>query len=150
MALLITDRRIAGLTELRAPSGPASSCASRPGASATRCTLVNRQLRGILRLAHGLPQPIFDAIVRSASRLCGGEYAIVDHPHARRRASGTSRHTASPSITRGTWKEPRFHRIVDRSADESCSKAKVMCVVHFPWPSTGCVRSWGSGYKFVA
>ena len=34
----------------------------------------------ILRVISGSPtdvQPIFDAIVRSASRLCGGEYAIV-------------------------------------------------------------------------
>jgi hypothetical protein len=25
-----------------------------------------------------------------------------------------------------------------------------MCVVHFPSPSTGHVRRWGDGYKFVA
>jgi len=24
-----------------------------------------------------------------------------------------------------------------------------MCVVHFPAPSTGRVRRWGDGYKFV-
>jgi hypothetical protein len=31
-----------------------------------------------------------------------------------------------------------------------CDASTVMCVVHFPSPSTGRVRRWGDGYKFVA
>jgi glyoxylase-like metal-dependent hydrolase (beta-lactamase superfamily II) len=31
-----------------------------------------------------------------------------------------------------------------------CEASTIMCVVHFPSPSTGRVQRWGSGYKFVA
>ncbi len=31
-----------------------------------------------------------------------------------------------------------------------CDTPTVMCVTHFPSPSTGCVHRWGDGYKFVA
>jgi glyoxylase-like metal-dependent hydrolase (beta-lactamase superfamily II) len=31
-----------------------------------------------------------------------------------------------------------------------CDTPTLMCVVHFPSPSTGRVRRWGDGYKFVA
>src|SRR5215469_15304496 len=31
-----------------------------------------------------------------------------------------------------------------------CDTSTVMCVVHFPSPSTGRVRRWDNGYKFVA
>src|SRR5262245_45668034 len=31
-----------------------------------------------------------------------------------------------------------------------CDAPTVMCAVHFPSPSTGRVRRWGDGYKFVA
>jgi hypothetical protein len=34
--------------------------------------------------------------------------------------------------------------------DRFCDSSTVMCVVHFPSPSTGRVRRWGDGYKFVA
>jgi glyoxylase-like metal-dependent hydrolase (beta-lactamase superfamily II) len=34
--------------------------------------------------------------------------------------------------------------------DRFCEEATVMCVVHFPSPSTARVRRWGDGYKFVA
>jgi glyoxylase-like metal-dependent hydrolase (beta-lactamase superfamily II) len=34
--------------------------------------------------------------------------------------------------------------------DRFCDTSTVMCVVHFPSPSTGRVRRWGNGYKFVA
>ena len=34
--------------------------------------------------------------------------------------------------------------------DRFCDTSTVMCVVHFPSPSTGRVRPWGDGYKFVA
>ena len=34
--------------------------------------------------------------------------------------------------------------------DRFCDAATVMCVTHFPSPSTGLVRRWGDGYKFVA
>jgi hypothetical protein len=34
--------------------------------------------------------------------------------------------------------------------DRFCDTSTVMCVVHFPSPSTGRVRRWGDGYKFVA
>ena len=34
--------------------------------------------------------------------------------------------------------------------DRFCDTPTVMCVVHFPSPSTGCVRRWGDGYKFIA
>ena len=31
-----------------------------------------------------------------------------------------------------------------------CDSDTIMCVTHFPMPSTGRVRRWGDGYKFVA
>ena len=34
--------------------------------------------------------------------------------------------------------------------DRFCEEATLMCVTHFPSPSTGRVRRWGDGYKFVA
>jgi glyoxylase-like metal-dependent hydrolase (beta-lactamase superfamily II) len=34
--------------------------------------------------------------------------------------------------------------------DRFCDADTVMCVTHFPSPSTGRVRRWGDGYKFVA
>jgi glyoxylase-like metal-dependent hydrolase (beta-lactamase superfamily II) len=34
--------------------------------------------------------------------------------------------------------------------DRFCDAATLMCVTHFPSPSTGRVRRWGDGYKFVA
>ena len=34
--------------------------------------------------------------------------------------------------------------------DRFCDEATLMCVTHFPSPSTGRVRRWGDGYKFVA
>src|SRR5438128_947244 len=34
--------------------------------------------------------------------------------------------------------------------DRFCDAATVMCVTHFPSPSTGRVRRWGEGYKFAA
>jgi glyoxylase-like metal-dependent hydrolase (beta-lactamase superfamily II) len=33
--------------------------------------------------------------------------------------------------------------------DRFCDEATIMCITHFPSPSTGRVRSWGDGYKFV-
>jgi glyoxylase-like metal-dependent hydrolase (beta-lactamase superfamily II) len=35
--------------------------------------------------------------------------------------------------------------VFDRFRDEPT----IMCITHFPSPSTGRVRSWGDGYKFV-
>ncbi|MGA2892910.1 MAG: MBL fold metallo-hydrolase [Xanthobacteraceae bacterium] len=34
--------------------------------------------------------------------------------------------------------------------DRFCDSSTIMCVTHFPAPSTGRVRRWGDGYKFVA
>ena len=34
--------------------------------------------------------------------------------------------------------------------DRFCDTSTIMCVVHFPSPSTGRVRRWSDGYKFVA
>jgi glyoxylase-like metal-dependent hydrolase (beta-lactamase superfamily II) len=34
--------------------------------------------------------------------------------------------------------------------DRFCDGATIMCLAHFPAPSTGRVRRWGDGYKFVA
>ena len=34
--------------------------------------------------------------------------------------------------------------------DRFCEEPTVMCATHFPQPSTGRVRRWGDGYKFVA
>src|SRR5947209_16725306 len=34
--------------------------------------------------------------------------------------------------------------------DRFCEEATLMCVTNFPSPSTGRVRRWGDGYKFVA
>jgi glyoxylase-like metal-dependent hydrolase (beta-lactamase superfamily II) len=33
--------------------------------------------------------------------------------------------------------------------DRFCDSSTLMCMVHFPSPSTGRVRRWGDGYKFV-
>jgi glyoxylase-like metal-dependent hydrolase (beta-lactamase superfamily II) len=33
--------------------------------------------------------------------------------------------------------------------DRFCEESTLMCVTHFPMPSTGRVRRWGDGYKFV-
>ena len=33
--------------------------------------------------------------------------------------------------------------------DRFCDTSTLMCVTHFPQPSTGRVRRWGEGYKFV-
>ncbi len=34
--------------------------------------------------------------------------------------------------------------------DRFCEEPTLMCVTHFPAPSTGQVRRWGDGYRFVA
>ena len=34
--------------------------------------------------------------------------------------------------------------------DRFCEEPTIMCASHFPAPSTGHVRRWGDGYKFVA
>jgi glyoxylase-like metal-dependent hydrolase (beta-lactamase superfamily II) len=34
--------------------------------------------------------------------------------------------------------------------DRFCDAPTILCVTHFPAPSTGRVRRWGDGYKFVA
>ena len=41
--------------------------------------------------------------------------------------------------------ETTRHQVFDRF----CESATVMCATHFPSPSTGRVRRWGDGYKFV-
>jgi glyoxylase-like metal-dependent hydrolase (beta-lactamase superfamily II) len=33
--------------------------------------------------------------------------------------------------------------------DRFCDQPTVICVTHFPQPSTGRLRRWGDGYKFV-
>jgi hypothetical protein len=33
--------------------------------------------------------------------------------------------------------------------DRFCEEPTIMCATHFPAPSTGLVRRWGDGYKFV-
>jgi glyoxylase-like metal-dependent hydrolase (beta-lactamase superfamily II) len=38
------------------------------------------------------------------------------------------------------------HQIFDRF----CESPTIMCITHFPSPSTGRVRRWGDGYKFVS
>ena len=42
--------------------------------------------------------------------------------------------------------ETTRHQVFDRF----CDSATVMCATHFPSPSTGRVRRWEKGYKFVA
>ena len=34
--------------------------------------------------------------------------------------------------------------------DQFCEQSTIICASHFPAPSTGLVRRWGDGYKFVA
>jgi len=34
--------------------------------------------------------------------------------------------------------------------DRFCEERTIMCASHFPAPSTGLVRRWGDGYKFVS
>ncbi|HXW48571.1 MAG TPA: MBL fold metallo-hydrolase [Xanthobacteraceae bacterium] len=34
--------------------------------------------------------------------------------------------------------------------DRFCEESTIMCATHFPTPSTGHVRRWGDGYKFIA
>jgi len=34
--------------------------------------------------------------------------------------------------------------------DRFCDASTIMCITHFPSPSTGRVRRWGDGYKFVS
>ena len=34
--------------------------------------------------------------------------------------------------------------------DRLCEEPTIVCASHFPAPSTGQVRRWGDGYKFVA
>ena len=34
--------------------------------------------------------------------------------------------------------------------DRFCDAPTIMCITHFPSPSTGRVRRWGDGYKFVS
>jgi hypothetical protein len=33
--------------------------------------------------------------------------------------------------------------------DRFCEEPTLMCLTHFPMPSTAQVRRWGDGYKFV-
>jgi hypothetical protein len=33
--------------------------------------------------------------------------------------------------------------------DRFCEEPTIMCATHFPAPSTGQVRRWGDGFKFV-
>jgi glyoxylase-like metal-dependent hydrolase (beta-lactamase superfamily II) len=37
-----------------------------------------------------------------------------------------------------------------KTFDRFCEEQTIMCASHFPAPSTGRVRRWGDGYKFVA
>jgi glyoxylase-like metal-dependent hydrolase (beta-lactamase superfamily II) len=34
--------------------------------------------------------------------------------------------------------------------DRFCDASTILCITHFPSPSTGQVRRWGDGYKFVS
>jgi hypothetical protein len=36
-----------------------------------------------------------------------------------------------------------------KTFDRFCDEDTLMCLSHFPAPSTGRVRRWGEGYKFV-
>jgi hypothetical protein len=33
--------------------------------------------------------------------------------------------------------------------DRLCDEPTILCATHFPMPSTGLVRRWADGYKFV-
>ena len=72
----------------------------------------------ILRVISGSPtdvRPIFDAIVRSASRLCGGEYAIVTRYDGELLISPRSTIQGLAPLTRQPNSSHRFHAVRHRS-----------------------------------
>jgi glyoxylase-like metal-dependent hydrolase (beta-lactamase superfamily II) len=50
---------------------------------------------------------------------------------------------------RADYDSPQAGRTRRQVFDRFCDTPTIMCVTHFPAPSTGVVRRWGDGYKFV-
>ncbi len=50
---------------------------------------------------------------------------------------------------RADYDSPQAGRTRRKVFDRFCDTPTVMCVTHFPSPSTSVVRRWGDGYKFV-
>jgi glyoxylase-like metal-dependent hydrolase (beta-lactamase superfamily II) len=48
------------------------------------------------------------------------------------------------------YDSPRAGQTRRKVFDRFCDSPTLMCVTHFPSPSTGRVQRWGDGYKFVA
>jgi len=51
---------------------------------------------------------------------------------------------------RADYDSPQAGKTRRQVFDRFCDKPTLMCVTHFPSPSTGRVRRCGNGYKFVA
>ena len=50
---------------------------------------------------------------------------------------------------RADYDSPQAGQTRRKVFDRFCDASTIMCVTHFPSPSTGRVRRWGDGYKFV-
>ena len=48
------------------------------------------------------------------------------------------------------YDSPQAGRTRRQVFDRFCEEPTILCLSHFPAPSTGCVRRWDNGYKFVA
>jgi glyoxylase-like metal-dependent hydrolase (beta-lactamase superfamily II) len=51
---------------------------------------------------------------------------------------------------RADYDSPQAGQTRRRVFDRFCDASTIMCITHFPSPSTGRVRRWGDGYKFVS
>ena len=51
---------------------------------------------------------------------------------------------------RADYNSPQAGQTRRKVFDRFCDAPTIMCITHFPSPSTGRVRRWGDGYKFVS
>jgi glyoxylase-like metal-dependent hydrolase (beta-lactamase superfamily II) len=51
---------------------------------------------------------------------------------------------------RADYDSPQAGQTRRKVFDRFCDASTIMCITHFPSPSTGRVRRWGEGYKFVS
>ena len=51
---------------------------------------------------------------------------------------------------RADYDSPQAGQTRRKVFDRFCDAPTIMCITHFPSPSTGRVRRWGDGYKFVS
>jgi len=51
---------------------------------------------------------------------------------------------------RADYDSPQAGQTRRKVFDRFCDASTIMCITHFPSPSTGRVRRWGDGYKFVS